>query len=111
VSGLLYDTDEDVGCYLYIFICFSFVLRSTLLRTTFWYVSQFVCEVCSLGAGCRTMTDVLMVTIIEVWSEVYCRNSIGYEDPVFYWCPWASISESRLISRSSFLSGVTWKVL
>jgi hypothetical protein len=48
----------------------SFVLRSTLSRITFWYVSQFVCEVCSLGAGCRTMTDVLMVTIIGVWSEV-----------------------------------------
>ena len=44
----------------------SCVVRSALSRTVFVYVSQFVCELCSRGAGCLPMTVVLMVTIIGV---------------------------------------------
>jgi len=39
----------------------SFIAEFTLSRTTVLYIGQFVCEVCSRGAGCRTKIVVLMV--------------------------------------------------
>ena len=42
----------------------SFGLISTMSRIILLYVSQRVCEVCSLGGGCRTMTVVLIVAMI-----------------------------------------------
>ena len=44
----------------------SCIVRSALSRTMFVYVSQFVCELRSRGAGSLPMTVVLMVTIIGV---------------------------------------------
>jgi hypothetical protein len=48
----------------------SCILSSALSRTVVLYISHFVCEVCSRGAGCLVMTAVLMITITGVWSEV-----------------------------------------
>ena len=48
----------------------SFTASFTLLFTSFLKVSHFVCELCSRGGGCRTVTDMLMVVIIGVWFEV-----------------------------------------
>jgi hypothetical protein len=42
----------------------SFGFRSTLSLIIFLYVSQHVCEVCSLGGGCLFMTAVLRVVMI-----------------------------------------------
>lgn len=47
----------------------SLTVRFALSRTKFLYFSQFVCGVWRRGAGCRSVTVVLMVAIIGVWSE------------------------------------------
>jgi len=44
----------------------SFIAEFTLSRTTVLYIAQFVCEVCSRSAGCRTTIVVLMVTMMGV---------------------------------------------
>jgi hypothetical protein len=48
----------------------SYTARFVVLRTSFLYVSPFVCELCSRGGGCRTVRVVLIVAVIGVWSEV-----------------------------------------
>ena len=44
----------------------SFIAQFTLSRTSVLYIAQFVCEVCSRGAGCWTTIVVVMVTMMGV---------------------------------------------
>jgi hypothetical protein len=55
----------------------SCIIRPALSRTMVLYVSQFVCQVCSRGAGCLVMTAVLMATIIEHrFISLQCRFTL-----------------------------------
>jgi hypothetical protein len=49
---------------------YRFTARFVVLRTGVLCVSQFVCELSSRCEDCRTVTVVMIVAIIGIWSEV-----------------------------------------
>ena len=51
----------------------SLVAGFIVSRTSVLYISQFICELCSLGGVCRPETVVFIVAIIGEWSEVRSR--------------------------------------